>query len=607
MSQNVVGFSSDSISFNSDVTISSAQLVIHKVHDCFVAPLESPLGDWIQELTGGVFQNDGKFVSASAQTRSYGAVVTPDQASRQIPGQTEHLRSAVFGGVILDHFGHFLLETPARMWALEELPELPWVFLAPPLQAVRNYHYQFLQMLGLPRDRIKLALNWLHVDELLIPAPAIQYDNHVSRDFLRPFRRCPVQPSNDHRGKVYLSRSGLVNGMTAGETELEDLLRKNGWKILQTEKMSAEEQISLFRSDNLLMGLQGSAFHMGLFCKPGRSMVHLCRLQTGRAYQMLDALTLANVTYFHAVESHALEPFGASGPFLLDLDRTEAFLRAEGLINSGIALSSSKRQAIKNEYVAWWHHQKSLQQTYSTATEGTDIEASVQNSFEAVKLFPENHVFREQWISRVRHLNGVAAAIVLLEEAQLAYPNHYKFHYMRSVYEESHGNFDAALVAALEGSRLAPDDLILRYQLALLFYRTRQLNDAELVLRSILVEDPRSASSLYLISLTQRDQKDLDAALKSAEQAALYASHDSTMVAHFIHMLFDNGCLTEARIEAEKAIDRGIKNETIYYLLSVILNQIGETQLAVEASNSALLLAPDNPWIKSHSAQLVQQ
>ena len=76
-----------------------------------------------------------------------------------------------------------------------------------------------------------------------------------------------------------------------GEPGIEDYCRKRGFRIAYPERMSLREQVRLFNSHKVFLGIQGSAFHTTLF-RVGNERAHHVYLgnERGRTYALIDSL-----------------------------------------------------------------------------------------------------------------------------------------------------------------------------------------------------------------------------------------------------------------------------------------------------------------------------
>ena len=92
---------------------------------------------------------------------------------------------------------------------------------------------------------------------------------------------------------VYLSRTMAkhTSRTFANEREIEEFCRKRGFKIVHPEQLSLRDQVKLFNSHDVFVGVQGSAFHSALFRVVDRRVHHVyLGEKNGATYGLIDSL-----------------------------------------------------------------------------------------------------------------------------------------------------------------------------------------------------------------------------------------------------------------------------------------------------------------------------
>ena len=69
--------------------------------------------------------------------------------------------------------------------------------------------------------------------------------------------------------KIFISRKNMKSSRLNNEGEISKQFAKAGYKIIQPEKYTVSQQISLFMGADCIVGSSGGAFTNILFCKPG--------------------------------------------------------------------------------------------------------------------------------------------------------------------------------------------------------------------------------------------------------------------------------------------------------------------------------------------------
>lgn len=174
------------------------------------------------------------------------------------------------------------------MWLLNALPSIDYM-----LRNQRNskllcwvhsaWQWDLLKFMGMPEDKLIVQEPWrlyschnlsMHrytkVD--LIPTPTdLELFSRIKSD------HSPVQMAG--HSKIFVSRKtftskggyrGLVN-----EDELIASMTMLGFKVVEPELLKFEDQIRIFASADVVVGLAGAAMFNTIFCKPGTSVLSI--------------------------------------------------------------------------------------------------------------------------------------------------------------------------------------------------------------------------------------------------------------------------------------------------------------------------------------------
>lgn len=192
--------------------------------------------------------------------------------------------------VLLDlcsaHFGHALLDTPARLWVLEDkglLPAQPLSFVAFRVQGLGKaparwpgFLHDILSALEIAPDKIWFPDRAVTFRSLYIPRRVSPFGpGGIGAPYFRTMRRIGDQivqksvaaPDAD---RIYLSRRKLRNDprriQDEGETRLEALFAARGFAIVHPQDHPLADQIRMIRAANRVAGTVGSQLHLTVFC-----------------------------------------------------------------------------------------------------------------------------------------------------------------------------------------------------------------------------------------------------------------------------------------------------------------------------------------------------
>ena len=173
------------------------------------------------------------------------------------------------------NYGHFLLDGLTSLLALDELRMLAGhPAVAPPLSAWQ-------------RDLLRIGFPETPITETGAPAVrlrqaafATSMDHFLNgpNDLLRRLRErllTAAPPPAGQRRRLYFSRRGQSMRVLVNEAELEAALQDRGFQVVEPERLSVSEQISLARSASVIVGPTGAAFANALFAPEGARLVEV--------------------------------------------------------------------------------------------------------------------------------------------------------------------------------------------------------------------------------------------------------------------------------------------------------------------------------------------
>ncbi len=606
--QTFIGFDEEAMSYNRQYTLSDAQPSLVTAHEATVTGLRATIeGNLLEELAGGAFAPDGTLLPGALQPRSDGRNALKPKQSITPPATSKQLPRAVFGGIAFDHFGHFLLEATARLWALPELGKLPWLFLTDGREKLKEYQLGFLEVLGLDRDNIVTVADSCLVEELVLPAPSFIYHHHATHAYRDTFRRARLKASPKRGRRIFLSRSQTTIALTVGERELEQVLADDGWEVVIPEQLTPSQQAHLFRDDNVVLGLQGSAMHLGLFGPVGRKVVHLCRGQAYRGYYVLDDLMQADATYFQAMASPPLASKPITGPFLLDLDATLRFLREHGLLRSRTVSQAAAvdHDRLQEDYRAWWHYTESqirFHRQIDHDGNAVSSESALAPALVAADLRPGNSEIVSHAAALTLKIEGVDAAAAVLErcgdggsgdsaaDAQLLH--------FRSMVDDMRGNYPAALAAAQRALAIAPNNPAFTNQAATILYRLGRAEEARAAIETLIAAGRAIGVNHYLLSILHEERGDGAAALASAREAVRLDRYDESLCRRLVALLRNAGDHQAADAALGAFLERNSGSLALRLEMADREQEAGRPLAAIEHLRRAHRIAPDDESVQ---------
>ena len=256
---------------------------IETLEEAIVVP---PLaGGFVQPA--GVLNADGAYCRRGALWRKYRALtvepVRPDEVPDRLTGRW------LWGGVLWAHFGHFMVESTARLWAAASASPLDGILFMPRRpkagEAVRGFHEEVIDQFA-PGVPVHVAVEPTRVETLIVPGQGfglgrITVGTPAFRAAVRD--RFGAGIAADGPDRLYISRSGLgvQKGGLLGEERLETLLGAEGYEIFHPERHDIATQIARYKAATRIVAADGSALH--LFAMVGRADQHVAVVMRRRS------------------------------------------------------------------------------------------------------------------------------------------------------------------------------------------------------------------------------------------------------------------------------------------------------------------------------------
>lgn len=212
----------------------------------------------------GVFDSSGNLIPGSLLDRRSGEHGAAFPAEEIEIDASAYLPEAIYCGPLYHHFGHFLLESLARVWYASQRPDLPLLWAGASIWAtdppLRSWQREILDILGVTNP-CSVATTARNVGRLHIPDIGYRYDDwfHPQHaDFLARYQGPPQSDSV----RLWLSRSKLAKDVRDFNARpLERRLESAGWHVVHPEQLSVRCQLDTLARASVIAGEEGSAFH----------------------------------------------------------------------------------------------------------------------------------------------------------------------------------------------------------------------------------------------------------------------------------------------------------------------------------------------------------
>lgn len=245
--------------------------------------------------TGAAYDRDGALVQSSRRVGGLAGdfLFSFDQERIELPPNARREEGSwYYGGLWMQHFGHFLIETLPTLWAYDG--KLPVLFHR--LGDTAPWKLELLQLAGAYGQPIFID-EPLRIEHLVVPGRPVSLNHSCTPAAVRLWNRVAANAGAEAgERKIWLSRSLAESGgasvnRTLGHEELDAKFDALGFEVVHPETMSMTEQVRLGRSASVLAGFEGSALHLSAFAMPGTKVFALGsqrRPRGNRAQPIID-------------------------------------------------------------------------------------------------------------------------------------------------------------------------------------------------------------------------------------------------------------------------------------------------------------------------------
>ena len=237
----------------------------------------------------GLFDAQSKLIPEGHCWRYPGNPITVAPVPPAETGRLERLAGRwLFGGIFYGHFGHFLVESTARLWAADLVEDLTGIVFYPKQKMSherRLYRHMtpFFDACGLDHLAIRAPQSPVLIDELLTPPPGFGMNEMMAgspeyRDWARMRLGRDIAPAGAEN--IYVSRARLPSkrGSILLEERLERLMEAAGYSVFHPQEAPLAQQIAQWKAARRIVGLDGSALHLAaLVAQPGAQVALINR------------------------------------------------------------------------------------------------------------------------------------------------------------------------------------------------------------------------------------------------------------------------------------------------------------------------------------------
>lgn len=277
-----------------------------------------------EDIDSGVLNADYSYVDDSG--RSIFCI-----KDYQLPNVIEYMdKEVIYGGILLPHYGHFLLESTVRLYYyLQNNPNNLDIVFSIGENDHNQYYMEFLNVLGIPKEKIILVSKHIQFKNVYVPERSSSIRGLYTKEYMIPFETACNNVIAAKYEKVYFTRRKFNGwGTCFGENVVEKIFKANGFKVIEPEHYSVKEQIAFAKGAKVLAGINGTALHNALFSPKETQVIILNRCEGLPTTQIIVDKAAGHTDFYIDTFLNLLNIDYCFGPFILGMtDEFRAFLK----------------------------------------------------------------------------------------------------------------------------------------------------------------------------------------------------------------------------------------------------------------------------------------
>lgn len=257
-----------------------------------------------------VYDRNGNFVPYTSKRR-YGKAEysVPDTPIQIREDEFEYYdEDVVYLGFLRGHWGHFIVDSTVRFWALLR-EECGGKRILLTIEGMEAFCYQLFEKLGIDKNRLLFLDRKARFRKILVPELSYFPGKYVTKEYLEPFEKVAsvVELDRPVYDKIYLSRVRFSRGKKElGEESIEDIFAANGFRILYPEELSFEEQVWYYKNCKVMVTTNGTVAHNVVYAGNDVELIVLKRFPEENVHQYaMNLVKGIKVTYLNAYDKHS--------------------------------------------------------------------------------------------------------------------------------------------------------------------------------------------------------------------------------------------------------------------------------------------------------------
>lgn len=225
---------------------------------------------WNKDGDGGVCDSFGNFVAGhlthSTDTNFKGNRKCQN-SYRNYDLLIKRSETVVYGGFLINQFGHFITESISRLWYYVQNPNIKFKFIFLNFDNNPNIYFtNILESIGLSFDQCELITTPTQFYKVIVPDQSLYFANGFRMECKLIYDHLILKSTPSLHKKIYLSKTQYGDNSGLQEKYFENFYKSRGFEIIYPENFSFLEQVGILNAAEEVVCTMGTIQHLTFFC-----------------------------------------------------------------------------------------------------------------------------------------------------------------------------------------------------------------------------------------------------------------------------------------------------------------------------------------------------
>ena len=211
--------------------------------------------------------------------------------------------TAIYGGIMVDHFGHFIIDTLNRLWYIIKYNDQNYKIVFTHYKYKEyssrpSFQKEFLDLLGIHEERVLIIDEPTFFEKIIVPKQSVYWYSSYNKALLSLiYDKLSGSVSPKSFDKIYISKTKVVesDSFLFNEEYFESFFSSQGFEVIYPEQLSVQDQIAYIAGAKIIACTSGTLSHLVMFANKNAKLICLMRSNLDLWLRFLDRQIIINI------------------------------------------------------------------------------------------------------------------------------------------------------------------------------------------------------------------------------------------------------------------------------------------------------------------------